>query len=60
NGQLAGLTDPGLTTIDQHGYEMGREAARLMLERIKDRSRPYQTRVIKTDLVIRGSSVKGA
>lgn len=60
NGQLAGLTDPGLTTVDQHGYEMGREAARLMLERIKDRSRPYQTRVIKTDLVIRGSSVKGA
>lgn len=60
NGQLAGLTDPGLTTIDQHGYEMGREAARLMLERIKDRSRPYQTRVIKTDLVIRGSSIKDA
>lgn len=60
NGQLAGLTDPGLTTVDQHGYEMGREAARLMLERIKDGSRPYQTRVIKTDLVIRGSSVKGA
>jgi LacI family transcriptional regulator len=60
NGQLAGLTDPGLTTVDQHGYEMGREAARLMLERIKDRNRPYQTRVIKTDLVIRGSSVKGA
>lgn len=60
NGQLAGLTDPGLTTVDQHGYEMGREAARLMLERIKDSSRPYQTRVIKTDLVIRGSSVKGA
>jgi len=59
NGQLAGLTDPGLTTVDQHGYEMGREAARLMLERIKDKSRPYQTRVIKTDLVIRGSSVKG-
>ncbi len=58
NGQLSGLTDPGLTTIDQHGYEMGREAARLMLDRITDRNRPYQTRVIKTDLVVRGSSVK--
>lgn len=57
NGQLSGLTDPGLTTVDQHGYDMGREAARLMLDRIKDRKRPYQTRVIRTDLVIRGSSV---
>jgi len=58
NGQLSGLTDPGLTTIDQHGYEMGREAARLMLERITERKRPYQTRVIKTELVVRGSSVR--
>lgn len=58
NGQLSRLTDPGLSTIDQHGYDMGREAARLMLNRIKDRNRPYQARVIKTELVVRGSSVK--
>lgn len=58
NGQLSKLTDPGLSTIDQHGYEMGREAARLMLERIKDNSRPFQKRVIKPDLVIRGSSLR--
>ncbi|HCC71910.1 MAG TPA: LacI family transcriptional regulator [Bacteroidales bacterium] len=58
NGQLSRLTDPGLSTIDQHGYDMGIEAARLMLDRIRDRKRPYQKRVIKTELVIRGSSVK--
>ncbi|MFO7756124.1 MAG: LacI family DNA-binding transcriptional regulator [Bacteroidales bacterium] len=57
NGQIARLTDPGLSSVDQHGYAMGREAARLMLDRIKDRSRPYQSRVIPTELVIRGSSV---
>ena len=57
NGQLSMLTDPGLSTVDQHGYDMGREAARLLLERIKDRNRPYQNRVIKTELVVRGSSV---
>ncbi|MEA1887037.1 MAG: LacI family DNA-binding transcriptional regulator [Bacteroidota bacterium] len=57
NGQLSGLTDPGLTTVDQHGYDMGREAAHLLLDRIKDRSLPYRNRVIKTDLVVRGSSV---
>ncbi len=58
NGQLSRLTDPGLSTVDQHGYDMGREAARLLLERIKDRNRPYQNRVIKTELVVRGSSSK--
>ena len=58
NGQLSRLTDPGLSTVDQHGYDMGREAARLLLERIKDRDRPYQNRVIKTELVVRGSSSK--
>lgn len=57
NGQLSSLTDPGLTTVDQHGYEMGREAALLLLDRIKDRSLPYRNRVIKTELVVRGSSV---
>ena len=56
NGQLAGLTTPGLTTVDQHGYEMGGEAARLLLDRIKDRKRPSQHKVIKTELVIRESS----
>ncbi len=59
NGQISRLTDPGLTTVDQHGYEMGQEAARLLLERIKDSTRPFQKRVIKTELVIRGSTVKG-
>ncbi len=59
NGQIARLTDPGLSSVDQHGYDMGREAARLMLDRIKDRNRPYQSRVIATELVIRGSSVEG-
>lgn len=56
NGQIAMLTDPGLTTVDQHGYEMGRAAASLLIERLKDKSRPTQTRVINTDLIIRGSS----
>lgn len=56
NGQISRLTDPGLSTIDQHGYEMGQEAAKLLIERLKDRSRPTQSRVIKTELIVRGSS----
>ena len=56
NGQISKLTDPGLSTVDQHGYEMGLEAAHLLIDRIKDRSRPTQSRVIKTELIVRGSS----
>lgn len=56
NGQISKLTDPGLSTVDQHGYEIGLEAARMLLERIKDRSKPTQSRVIKTELIVRGSS----
>jgi len=56
NGQISTLTDPGLSTVDQHGYEIGQEAARLMLERIADKNKPFQTRVIRTELIVRGSS----
>lgn len=56
NGSICDLTDPELTTVDQHGYEMGQEAARLLIDRIKDKSLPYQTRIIRTELIIRESS----
>ncbi len=56
NGQISSLTDPGLSTIDQHGYEMGQEATKLLLERLKNKSKPTQTSVIKTELIVRGSS----
>jgi len=58
NGQISKLTDPGLSTVDQHGYEIGQEAAKLMLDRIDEKKRPYITRIIKTELIVRGSSSK--
>lgn len=58
NGQISRLTDPGLSTVDQHGYEMGREATKLLLERLKNRNKSTQTSVIKTELIVRGSSTK--
>jgi len=60
NGQISKLTDPGLSTIDQHGYEMGVEAAKLLLERLKDRTRPTQSRIVKTELIVRGSSSRSS
>ena len=57
---LAGrIVDPPLTTIDQHGFEMGREAARLLLHRLRKNSDdlPYETKIMKTNLLVRESTV---
>ncbi|MDX9904634.1 MAG: LacI family DNA-binding transcriptional regulator, partial [Bacteroidales bacterium] len=40
NSQIATLTDPGLTSVDQKGYEMGQIAATLLLERIENPRKP--------------------
>ena len=56
NSQIATLTDPGLTSVDQKGYEMGQVAARLLMDRIENPGSPLKNRVITSELVIRGSS----
>ena len=57
------LMDPSLTTIDQPGFEMGQEAARLLIKQIdmkeKDLYEPAEEiKILKTRLVIRNSSLK--
>ncbi|WP_373511279.1 LacI family DNA-binding transcriptional regulator [Persicitalea sp.] len=54
------LLDPPLSSVSQPSFEMGRQAAELLLELIENKSTPvaYETRVLKTDLNIRGSSLK--
>ncbi|MFM7485584.1 MAG: substrate-binding domain-containing protein, partial [Cytophagales bacterium] len=57
------LMEPSLTTIDQPGFEMGQEAARLLIRQIerKDKEQeelPAETKVLKTRLIIRTSSLK--
>jgi len=58
NGKISTMADPPLTTIDQHGYEMGQIAVRLLLNRLEkdDDDITPETRVIKTDLIIRGTT----
>jgi DNA-binding LacI/PurR family transcriptional regulator len=56
NSQIATLTDPGLTSVDQKGYEMGQLAAGLLLERIENIKSPSQIKVITSELVVRGST----
>lgn len=57
------LMEPSLTTIDQPGYEMGQEAARLLIRQIERRDKdledaPTEIKVLKTKLIIRNSSLK--
>lgn len=50
------LVDPGLTVIAQPTYDMGREAAELLLQRIADPDKPVRRIVLRGELVVRGST----
>jgi LacI family transcriptional regulator len=52
---------PSLTTISQHGVEIGEVAAKLLIDRLesKEENLPYETVVIKTKLKERESTRKG-
>ena len=49
---------PSLTTVSQHGPEIGAAAAKLLIERLesKEKECPYKTTVIKTELRLREST----
>ncbi|MGY3091310.1 DNA-binding LacI/PurR family transcriptional regulator [Hymenobacter sp. UYAg731] len=57
---MAAMIEPSLTTVDLHPYRIGQQAARLMLEQIREKE-AFQPRtfVIAGDLIIRQSSLKG-
>ena len=49
-----------MTTVDQQGYEMGRKAAEILLQKINNESSDSlnQTHIIEGKLIIRESSRK--
>lgn len=52
---------PSLTTVSQHGPEIGEAAAKLLIERLEDKAEeeaPYKTTIIKTELRQRESTRK--
>jgi DNA-binding LacI/PurR family transcriptional regulator len=49
------LIKPSLTVIAQPTYELGQTAVNLLLQRIKDRTRPRQEIVLKSKLFVRQS-----
>jgi len=56
------ITEPPLSSVDQPGYEMGRQATRMLISRIEhpeeEGPRPHETVRLKTSLVVRGSSAR--
>jgi len=47
--------NPPLTAVRQPAYEIGKRAAELLIQRIKDPSRPTVNMTLKTELMIRSS-----
>jgi DNA-binding LacI/PurR family transcriptional regulator len=58
SGRFAEIADPLLTSVDQHGYEMGSLATHMLLSRIQNQGAdfPCEIKVLKGDLIIRNSS----
>ena len=64
DGILSKYARPHLTTISQHGLEMGKIAAQTLIDRLESMDRtepgeplpPFTTKVVKTTLVVRDST----
>lgn len=57
DGLISQYASPAITTIEQHGYTMGMQAANLLINRLENDSHlPFQTKVIPTTLTIREST----
>ena len=63
NWFFSALLEPPLTSVDQPGFEMGQEAAKLLIRQIevksKDNAEPTpEIKILKTRLIVRDSSLK--
>lgn len=59
DGLLSKYSNPTLTTVAQHGDEMGKVAAKLLIDRIESdqEESDFQTKVVKGSLIKRGSTI---
>lgn len=58
NGQRAVACDPMLTTVEQNGYKVGREAADILIAKVEGRMPvdKVEKRVIRTRLIVRDTT----
>jgi LacI family transcriptional regulator len=58
NEPFSKVVSPSISTIAQPGFEMGQKAAELIIRKIENKERTYQTIVLPTELIVRESSDK--
>jgi LacI family transcriptional regulator len=56
NEPYSRVVSPSISTIAQPGFEMGQKAAELIIRKIENKERTYQTIILPTELIIRDSS----
>jgi LacI family transcriptional regulator len=58
DGLVARVTDPPLSSVSQHGFELGKKAMTMLLRRINilEEDIPAMTEVLPTELVLRGTT----
>lgn len=56
NGILSRHSSPKMTTISQHGEQMGARATEILIDKLKNKNTDVITEVITTDIVIRDST----
>ena len=57
NGKLLQHMTPSISAISQHGKYIGETAASMLIERIEKEGKPFTTKVIKTSLIERESTI---
>jgi DNA-binding LacI/PurR family transcriptional regulator len=56
NNKITSLIDPRMTTVDQPSFEMGKQAAKLLINEIEDETTQPTTVVVDAKLIIREST----
>lgn len=56
DGAIAQNTDPKLTTVEQHGEEIGESAIGLLIDKIEGKAQKGVNKIVRTNLVVRGTT----
>lgn len=57
DGAIAQSTDPKLTTVEQHGEEVGQSAIHILIDKLEGKSEQKSSnKIVRTNLVVRGTT----
>ena len=57
DGAIAQSTDPKLTTVEQHGEEVGKSAIHILIDKIEENPNTKSAnKIVRTNLVVRGTT----